>query len=174
MSNFITSPTTELPTRSTMAAIRSGLTSFFGRRASQVLLAAAGASMMTASAGAADAFELEGYWLTKDGQSIVEIAPCSNSHKRLCGSVVWTSSDNAEVGSTVLQSFRLGGNLGGDKWEKGKVFADGAKKGKKGKLTLKGETLKVSTCKGQRCKSSTWSRPTAAMTAEAGLQEGAE
>jgi uncharacterized protein (DUF2147 family) len=135
-------------------------------------MAAAGAGMLSTATVADDAFELEGYWLAKDGQSIVEIAPCTDSHKRLCGKVVWSSSETAAVGDTVLQSFRLDGNRAGDKWAKGKVFADGGK-GKKGKLAYQGDTLKVSTCKGARCKSVSWSRPSAAMTAEAGLSAGA-
>lgn len=169
MSALITSPTNKLPMRSLMTAIRSGLISTFGRRASQFILAAAAGGMLTSATVAEDAFELEGYWLEKDGQSIVEIAPCNESHKRLCGTVVWSSKEDTKVGDTVLQSFRLGGKLGGNKWDKGKVFAAGSNKGKKGKLAFANDTLKVSTCKGSRCKSVTWTRPSAAMTAEAGL-----
>lgn len=169
MSAIITSPTNQLPMRSTKTAIRSGLISSFGRRASQLILAVAAGGMLTSASVAEDAFDLEGYWLAKGGQSIVEIAPCNESHKRLCGKVVWTSGEDAKVGDTVLQSFRLGGKLGGNKWDKGKVFATGSSKGKKGKLAYAEDTLKVSTCKGSRCKSVTWTRPSAAMTAEAGL-----
>ena len=78
-------------------------------------MAVAAGGMLTSATVADDAFELEGYWLAKDGQSIVEIAPCNESHKRLCGTVVWSNGQEAKVGDTVLQSFRLGGKLGGNK-----------------------------------------------------------
>lgn len=174
MSVTFTSPTKKFPLRGAMARIRSGVNTFFGRRITLLTLAAASAGMVSSASIADEAFPLEGYWLAKGGQSIVEIAPCGKSHKRLCGKVVWSSAEGIAIGDTVLQSFRMGGNLSGDKWDKGKVFAAGAKKGKAGKLSLSGDNLKVSSCKGARCKSATWTRPSAAMTAEAGLPGGAE
>jgi len=178
MSAFITSPTTELPLRGAMTVIRSGLKSTFGRRAAQFLGAAAGAGMLAMPTVAADEFTypVEGYWLTSGGKSIVEIAPCkAGSHKRLCGTVVWSDSENIDaVGTQVMKSFRLDGNRSGDKWAKGKI-AFGGEKGKAGKLALKDDTLKVSVCKGssRRCKNQSWSRPSATMTAQAGLTKGA-
>ncbi|MBV1889187.1 MAG: DUF2147 domain-containing protein [Proteobacteria bacterium] len=172
MSAFITSPTTELPLQGAATANRSGLTSTFRRRASQFLLAATSASLFAAPTFSADVYPVEGYWLSKDGASIVEIAPCTDSHKRLCGTVVW--ADGGEVGSKIMTSFRLSGNKAGDKWAKGKIALNGGK-AKSGKLAVNGDKLKVSTCKGtSRCKSSTWSRPSATMTAQAGLGNGAE
>jgi len=170
MSAYITSPSTELPLRGATSAIRSGLKSTFGRRATQFLTAAMGVSMLAAPTFADDAYPVEGYWLNKDGNSIVEIAPCTNSKKRLCGTIVWaTSADAGEVGSQFMKSFRLGGNKAGDKWEKGRIAVAGSKKGKPGKLAVKGDKLKVSVCKGSTCKSKTWTRPSASMTAQAGL-----
>lgn len=171
MSATITSPTTELPLRGATSANRSGLKSTFGRRASQILFAAVGAGMMAMPTAAEEAYPVEGYWLNKSGDAIVEIAPCSDSRKRLCGTVVWAANaDAAEVGAQVMTSFRLSGNLAGDKWAKGKVALNGAKKGKPGKLAVDGDELKVSVCKrSNRCKSNTWTRPSATMTAQAGL-----
>lgn len=172
MSAFITSPTTELPLQGATTATRSGLTSTFRRRASQFLLAATSASMLAAPTFSADTYPVEGYWLSKDGASIVEIAPCTDSHKRLCGTVVW--AENGETGAKVMSSFRLSGNKAGDKWAKGKIAFGGAK-GKPGKLAVKEDKLKVSVCKGTtKCKSNTWTRPSATMTAQAGLGGGAE
>jgi len=176
MSAFITSPTTELPPRSATTALRSGLKSIFGRRAAQFLLVASSASMLATPSIAADGYAVEGYWLTKGGKSIVEIAPCvAGNGKRLCGTVVWSNSEEAStVGSKIMTSFRLSGNRAGDKWAKGKIALTGGK-GKTGKLAVKGDTLKVSVCKGSsdRCKSQSWTRPSATMTAQAGLTEGA-
>jgi len=170
MSAYITSPTTELPLRGAATATRSGLTSIFRRRASQILLAAAGASMMAAPSIAEDVYPVEGYWLNKGGDAIVEIAPCTDSHKRLCGTLVWAANAEAgEIGAQVMKSFRLDGNKAGDKWAKGKINLAGAKKGKPGKLAVKNDKLKVSICKGSTCKAKTWSRPSATMTAQAGL-----
>lgn len=175
MSAFITSPNTELPLRGAMTANRSGLISTFRRRATQFLLAATGATMLAAPSISADAYPVEGYWVNKAGDAIVEIAPCTDSRKRLCGKIVWAANaDAGEVGSQVMTSFRLSGNKAGDKWAKGKIALNGGK-GKAGKLAVNGDTLKVSVCKrANACKSNTWSRPSATMTAEAGLTGGAE
>ena len=178
MSAFITSPITELPPRGTMTAIRSGLKSTFGRRAAHLLAVVTGAGMLAAPTLAADDFSypVEGYWLTNGGKSIVEIAPCKpGSHKRLCGTVVWNEGEGIDaVGKQVMKSFRLAGNKSGNKWEKGKIAFGGAKS-KAGKLAVKDGTLKVSVCKGSsaRCKNQSWSRPSATMTAQAGLTGGA-
>jgi len=177
MSALITSPNAEATPSGTMAALRSGLKSTFGRRAAQALLVASSASLLAAPSIAADAYAVEGYWLTSGGKSIVEIAPCkAGSHKRLCGTVVWNSDEAVDaVGKQVMTSFRLAGNRSGDKWAKGKIALGGASKGKAGKLAVKGGKLKVSVCKGSssRCKNQSWTRPSAAMTAEAGLTGGA-
>jgi len=176
MSAYITSPTTiDLPLRGATSAKRSGLVSAFGRRATQLLLAATGASMLASPSFGSDAYPVEGYWLTKGGDSIVEIAPCNDSRKRLCGTLVWAADTEAgEVGAQVMKSFRLDGNKAGDKWAKGKISLTGAKKAKPGKLAVKNDKLKVSVCKGSTCKSKTWTRPSASMTAQAGLTGGAE
>lgn len=178
MSAFITSLITELPLRGTVTAIRSGLKSTFGRRAAQLFAVVAGASLLAVPTMAEDAYNypVEGYWLTSGGKSIIEIAPCKpGSHKRLCGTVVWNDGEGiGAVGKQVMTSFRLAGNKSGDKWEKGKVALDDAKS-KAGKLAVKDGTLKVSVCKGssRRCKNQSWTRPSATMTAQAGLTEGA-
>ncbi len=167
MSALITPPTTDLPLRGATVKRFSGIKSAFGRRAAQILIAATGAGMLGAPTVAGDAYPVEGYWLTKGGGSIVEIAACAESRKRLCGTVVWSA--DGQAGAQVLTSFRLSGNKAGDKWAKGKILVAGAKKAKPGKLTVKGDTLKVSVCKGAKCKSKKWSRPSASMTAQAGL-----
>jgi len=175
MSALITSPTHNLPLRGKVSALRSGLASTFGRRAAQSLLALTAASMLAAPTFAEAVYPVEGYWLDKSGTSIVEIAPCASSHKRLCGTVVWTDSANAgDMGNKVMKSFRLSGNKAGDKWADGKISLAGAKKAKPGRLAVKGDTLKVSVCKGRKCSSNVWTRPSASMTAEAGLMGGAE
>jgi len=179
MSAFITSPTKELPLRGTMTAIRSGLKSTFGRRAAQFLAVTAGAGMLampTSASAETYTYAVEGYWLTNGGKSIVEIAPCKpGNHKRLCGTVVWNDGEGiGAVGKQVMTSFRLAGNKAGDKWEKGKIALDDAK-AKAGKLAVKDDTLKVSVCKGssRRCMNQSWTRPSATMTAQAGLTGGA-
>jgi len=174
MSAIFTSPTQELPMRGAASANHSGKMSTFGRRAAQLLFAASCASLLAVPSSAADSYAVEGYWLTNGGNSIVEIAPCAQSRKRLCGTLVWAADGEAEtVGTQVLKSFRLAGNKAGDKWGQGKILVAGSKKGKAGKLALNDDTLKVSTCKGSTCKNKTWTRPSATMTAQAGLPSGA-
>jgi len=173
MSAIFTSPSQERPLRSAASASRSGKISTFRRRATQILLAATSAGLLAAPSAAAEGYALEGYWLTSGGNSIVEIAPCGDSHKRLCGTLVWAAEGDGAVGTEVLTSFRLAGNKAGDKWEKGKIKVAGSKKSRAGKLKLNDGSLKVSTCKGSTCKNQTWTRPSASMTAQAGLNGGA-
>ena len=162
-----------LPLRGISAAFRSGLNTFFSRKAAQSLIAAGALMAGTASATALDTYEVEGYWLNKAGDAIVKVGPCSNSHARLCGDVVWTANGaNVAVGDRVLTGFRVDGNKSGDRWTQGKVSLNG-KKGKKGKLRFAEDTLKVGTCRGSKCKNVTWTRPSQTQTAQAGLN-GAE
>ncbi len=165
-----------LPLRSFAAVVRSGLNTFSGRVAAQALTAASAVMMLgAASASAADANALEGYWLNKAGDAIVEVGPCSNSHARICGTVVWASNENTlKVGERVLTGFRVDGNKSGDRWTQGKVSLKAGKKAQKGKLYFADEKLKVGACRGSKCKNVTWTRPSATMTAEAGLKGGAE
>lgn len=157
-----------LPKRGLVTILRSGMISAVNRRIA--LIALASASFAVAPASAADG-NLDGYWLTNNGSSIVEIAPCGSSAKRLCGKTVWSSDAEVAVGSEVLKSFRPEGKKGGGRYGKGKVIqANG--KDRKGKLKLDDGKLMVSSCKGSRCDNVTWTRPSSTMTAQAGLGGG--
>lgn len=157
------------PKRGLTATLRSGMISAVNRRIA--LLALASASFVVVPANAADG-NATGYWLTNNGSSIVEIAPCGSSAKRLCGKTVW-AADGGTVGAEVLKSFRPQGKKGGGRYGKGKVVqANG--KDRAGKLKLVDGKLTVSSCKGSRCDNVTWTRPSSTMTAEAGLRSGGE
>lgn len=160
-----------LPKRGLTTTLRSGMISAVNRRVA--LLALASAAVMAAPASALDG-TVGGYWLTNGGSSIVEIAPCGTSSKRLCGKTVWVADSAASsVGAEVLKSFRPEGKKGGGRYGKGKVVqANG--KDRKGKLKLDDGKLTVSSCKGSRCDNVTWTRPSSMMTAEAGLSGGGE
>lgn len=159
-----------LPKRDRATSIRSGLKAVFARRIAFIAMASASFAVPAGAAGA----DVDGYWLTKGGASIVEVAPCGSSRKRMCGKTVWVADAAAgEVGAEVLKSFRPEGKKGGGRWGKGKVVqANG--KDRSGKLKLTDGKLKVSSCKGSRCDHVTWTRPSSTMTAEAGLGGGAE
>lgn len=160
---------THLPKRGLAANSLSGLKMMINRRIAFFAIASAAFAL---PAGAASAADVDGYWLTSGGASIVEIAPCGSSRKRMCGKTVWVASaDAGAVGGEVLKSFRPEGKKGGGRWGKGKVVqANG--KDRSGKLKLADGKLKVSSCKGSRCDNETWTRPSANMTAQAGLQSG--
>ena len=172
MTTVFTSPVSATPKHSTPATAFSGKTPIMGRRAVRFLLAATGAAMLAAPTVAQEAFPVEGYWLTNGGTSIVELAPCGTSHKKLCGNVVW--AEDGGDGATILKNFRLAGSKAGDLWTHGKISIDGKKKAQKGKLTFRNDTLRVSVCKGTRCKNQTWTRPSATMTAQIAKNDGAE
>lgn len=167
-------PSQTFPSLSGFAtAIRSGLNVLSGRKAVQAFLAAGALVAASASASAMDAYAVEGLWVNKAGDAIVKVSPCTNSHARLCGDVVWAESGaKVSIGDRVLTGFRVDGNKSGDRWTQGKVSLNG-KKGQKGKLRFSEDTLKVGSCRGSKCKNVTWTRPSATQTAQAGLN-GAE
>jgi len=161
-----------LPMRGLVAGRPSG-SRFLPERLAASLLFGATLTFGGLSVSAEDT--VTGYWLTDKGQSIVEIAPCGNSAKRVCGNVVWIGDDaNHATGDVVLKSFRPVGKKSADKWAKGKVYEAGGKKGYAGKLDIVEEGLKVSSCKGSSCRHTIWARPSSSMTAEAGLRNDGE
>lgn len=158
-----------LPKRNPAIGSLSGRKMMLNRRVAFFALAGA---VFATPASSMDANSVDGYWLTKNGASIVEIAPCGSSRKRMCGKTVWVADASAgEVGGEVLKSFRPEGKKGGGRWGKGKVVQENGKD-RSGKLKLAEGKLKVSSCKGSRCNHVTWTRPSTSMTAEAGLSGG--
>lgn len=159
-----------LPRRGLVTMLHSGFKSMFDRR---IALAIFASSALALSSGASAA-DVSGYWLTSDGKSIVEIAPCGSSSRRMCGKTVWVAGAEAgKVGAEVLRSFRQIGRKTGERWGKGKVMI-AADKERDGKLRFEEGKLTVSACRRSRCSNEVWVRPSSTMTAEAGLGSGGE
>jgi uncharacterized protein (DUF2147 family) len=106
---------------------------------------------------------IDGRWKSPGGNSIIEIAPCGESH---CGTVVWASdkakqdarkTTNQLVGTALLTNLEL---KRGDRWQ-GKLFIPDKNIRATAKLELiSPEQLKVSGCAAGKalCKSASWTR----------------
>lgn len=111
-------------------------------------------------AGAAWADPAEGTWKTQvdDGAyAYVKMSMCGSD---LCGTIARTFNSDGEY-----KSANLGRKLvwdmtpaGGGDYESGKVWQPSKDKTYKSKMSLSGNTLKVSGCIGPICKKQTWSR----------------
>lgn len=112
------------------------------------------------SAGMALADPVSGVWKTQvdDGAyAHVKMAACGGA---ICGTIVRTFNSGGEY-----KSANLGKKLvwdmkssGGGKYGGGKIWQPSTDKVFKSKMSLSGNTLKVSGCVGPICKKQTWSR----------------
>ncbi len=123
-----------------------------------------------AAAGSADP---SGVWLTKAGNSHVEIQPCG---KELCGKIVWLEEPNNADGSPKLDTKNKNAALrtrpilglemlwgfsddGGGKWTKGRIYNPEDGQTYRSKLEVADpDTLKVSGCVLVFCQAQTWTR----------------
>jgi len=111
--------------------------------------------------GGASASDPTGFWQSSGGGRMIEVAPCSASTSKLCGTIVW-AKDAAEVDAVVLKRFRAVGDI----WAGGQVYEPGKRRGADGRLTMLDETsLEVGECKRGMCQNTVWTRVDAAEVA---------
>jgi uncharacterized protein (DUF2147 family) len=102
-----------------------------------------------------------GFWQSSGGGRMIEVAPCSASTSKLCGTIVW-AKDTAEVDTVVLKRFRAVGDI----WAGGQVYEPGKRRGADGRLTLLEDgRLEVGECKRGMCQNTVWTRVEAAEVA---------
>lgn len=147
------------------------------------LLVAVTAGMTALSAGAAPADGLEGVWLTKGGESRIEIAPCGDA---LCGRILPdlkpAAAQNAQTkdvnnpdpalrdrpieGIAILSNLKPGDEA--NVWQ-GSVYNPDDGGTYDVTVTLKGDKLKVEGCMAYiLCDSQTWTR---VQTSQPGLPQ---
>ena len=128
-------------------------------------LVVAGLMMGSVAAGAADQSGAQGFWLMPEGAGLVEVSTCHAKTEKLCGTVVW-AEDAGKKGDVVLSRF----SQSGDVWTGGKATLAGKRQSEQGQLTLLGgNELKVSACKGGKCRHETWTRADDARLASLGV-----
>jgi uncharacterized protein (DUF2147 family) len=114
--------------------------------------------VVIASAGAAWAEPATGTWKTETGDSgaylHVDIAPCGAN---LCGTIskVVNSADGSSLGKAIIWDMKSNGN---GRYSGGKIWAPDTDKTYRSKMTLDGDTLKVSGCVGPICRGQDWAR----------------
>lgn len=112
------------------------------------------------SAGAALADPVAGTWQTQvdDGAyAYIEMAPCGD---KICGVIARTfdstgETKSANIGKQLVWDMVAKGN---GSYSKGKIWQPSKDKIYKSKMSLSGDTLKVSGCVGPICKKQTWAR----------------
>ena len=122
------------------------------------LMAAAAAVVMMAGAAAAD--PILGTWKTQvdDGNyAHVKMVKCGS---KICGSIHKAFNSSGE-----FETANKGKNLvwdmvaqGGGSYKSGKIWQPSTDKVYRSKMSLSGNTLKVSGCVGPICKKQTWTR----------------
>ena len=106
------------------------------------------------------AASIDGLWLTKDGEGIVEIAPCASDSANKCGKIVWMKTPTDEEGKplrdqrnpdaalqrrpicmlTILSDLKP---VGGDAFDKGIIYDPEEGKTYTGAIKLEGDQLRV-------------------------------
>lgn len=112
------------------------------------------------AAGTAQADPVVGTWKTQvdDGAyAHVQFAPCG---AKLCGKIVRTFNSSGEyksanIGKQLVWDMEASGS---GSYKNGKIWQPSTDKVYKSKMSLSGNTLKVSGCVGPICKKQTWSR----------------
>jgi len=111
-------------------------------------------------AGAALADPALGTWKTQVDDGAYAHVKMSTCGAKLCGTIARTFNDTGEY-----KSANLGKKLvwdmtpaGGGAYKSGKVWQPSTGKTYKSKMSLSGNTLKVSGCVGPICKKQTWKR----------------
>ncbi len=118
----------------------------------------AAAFVAVASAGAAMADPVEGTWKTETGETggylHVKIAACGDS---FCGTIAKVvSNDNTDItGKRMIWDMKAKGN---GSYSGGRIWAPDVDKTYRSKMSLTGNTLKVSGCVGPICRGQSWSR----------------
>lgn len=144
----------------------------------RIAFTAAAVAALSAGGTAAAADPAEGVWLTPGGQSKVQVAPCRNDAKRLCGNIVWLKNPKRKDGSPVLDgsnpdpklrtrpilglSFITGFRRDAPgRWSGGKIYNPSDGKTYASKLSIQPDgTLKVEGCVLVVCRGQTWTRTT--------------
>lgn len=124
----------------------------------KMILAAAVAAI--GFAGAAWADPVEGTWQTQVDDGAYAYVNMSKCGANLCGVIARTFNDTGEyksenIGKQLVWDMSSSG--GGD-YKDGKIWQPSTGKTFKSKMSLSGNTLKVSGCVGPICKKQTWSR----------------
>ena len=118
----------------------------------------AAAIVAVAGAGAALADPVTGTWKTETGETggylHVKIAPCGSN---ICGTIdkVVNNDNQSIVGRQMIWDMQA---KGGGSYSGGKIWAPDADKTYRSKMSLNGNSLKVSGCVGPICRGQTWTR----------------
>ena len=124
----------------------------------KTLLSAAALAVLAATSAFAD--PVEGLWKTQvdDGAyAYVTMSPCG---AKLCGVISRTFNSTGEyksanIGKKLVWDMQA---IGSGRYKRGKIWQPSTDKVFKSKMSLSGNTLKVSGCVGPICKKQTWSR----------------
>jgi len=118
----------------------------------------AAAWLALASAGMALAEPATGTWKTEPGDTgaflHVKIEPCGD---KLCGTIVKVvnSDKMSSLGKPIIWDMKAKGN---GRYSGGKIWAPDTDKTYRSKMSLNGDTLKVSGCVGPICRGQIWTR----------------
>ncbi|WP_415920994.1 DUF2147 domain-containing protein [Tateyamaria sp. SN6-1] len=119
----------------------------------------AATALVLAGAGAAFAADpVEGVWKTETSDSgaflHVKIAACGAA---LCGTIakVVNSTDTSSTGKRMIWDMEA---KGGGSYSGGRIWAPDVDKTYRSKMSLNGNSLKVSGCVGPICRGQTWTR----------------
>ncbi len=124
----------------------------------RMILTAAVAAL--AFAGAAWADPAEGTWKTQVDDGAYAYVKMSACGAALCGTIARTFNDGGEyksknLGKKLVWDMK---SVGSGSYKGGKIWQPSTGKTFKSKMSLSGNTLKVSGCVGPICKKQTWSR----------------
>jgi len=118
----------------------------------------AAACLALASAGMALAEPTTGTWKTEPGDTgaflHVKIEACGD---KLCGTItkVVNSDTMSSLGKPIIWDMKAKGN---GRYSGGKIWAPDTDKTYRSKMSLNGDTLKVSGCVGPICRGQIWTR----------------
>jgi len=122
------------------------------------LLSAAGLAILAATSAFAD--PVAGVWKTQVDEgayAYVTMSPCG---AKLCGVISRTFNstgeyNSANIGKKLVWDMQAKGS---GRYKSGKIWQPATDKVFKSKMSLSGNTLKVSGCVGPICRKQTWSR----------------
>ncbi|MGD8912276.1 MAG: DUF2147 domain-containing protein [Candidatus Thiodiazotropha sp.] len=96
----------------------------------------------TAPAGAVDADNAKGLWLTAEKDAVIEFDTCPERPASLCGRIVWDIDAGTPADTCGVQIAQLN-SYANDAWRDGWVYDPRDKKNYKATIRVKGETLKI-------------------------------
>ncbi|MEQ6203543.1 DUF2147 domain-containing protein [Sulfitobacter sp. HNIBRBA2951] len=113
-----------------------------------------------AFAGAALADPATGTWKTQVDDGAYAHVKISTCGAKLCGTIARTFNGTGEYKSANLGKKLVWDMVpaGGGKYKNGKIWQPSTGKTFKSKMSMSGNTLKVSGCVGPICKKQTWKR----------------